>query len=179
MWQNTLWNFICFLLFYQTFSELMTSRNKVIYETKYDKMENNNHLSICIEIDSKKFDCSSLESFNLTLKEEKIEICNKIKTYFEFIENDERKSPSHILKKCSDLKLPSLFEFNLNSTELPPYLNNKHICFLFKLNIDLEGINSFNKSFNFNQIKVFNKYHLTSNYFIHDRRLPRYVLFTI
>lgn len=170
MWTQNFWNFICFIFFYQSFSGLITTKNKVVYETVYDSYADESYLSICLKIDSEAFDCENLTNDLSSGNENKIVLCNQIRSFFDYIEDNNEKSPYQILKKYDEYKIPTLFEFNINTTELFRYLNSKSLCYLFKLNLgNLDELKT-----DFFLIKIFNKYHLSSRYFLHGEKIPRF-----
>lgn len=162
---QTFFQILCFVLFYLCLSRLIRSRNSVQNETFYDDLEDSNHLSICIKIDPKQFDCDQLN------ESDSLQICGKLRSYFEYILSEQPKSPRDILHNYDELRLPTLFEFNINATDLMRYLNAKHICFLYKLNVNpnLEKPDQ-----PFFLVKVINKFQLSSKFFIHGVAVPRF-----
>lgn len=164
MRMQTFFQILCFVLFCMALSRLIRSRNSILNETIYDDMEDTTHLSICIKIDPKQFDCDHLEESDSS------QICYKLRDYFNYTLSRQPKSPREILQKYDELQLPALFEFNINVTDLFRYLNAKHICFLYKLNVELPKP----PPEPFFLVKVINKFHLTSKYFVHGKSIPRF-----
>ena len=162
MFVETAWYWFCICILFYNIFDLIESRKKVFYESDSKDLRNEVHISVCLKIDSKHYDCSNLN-------EESLSVCKEIKKYFKFIESESKRSPKEILEKSNEL--PTLFELE-NSFEKFKFLNLGNLCTLYKLNLSLEEVK--NKSLPSVPIKLINIYHLSLKIFIHEKLIPRY-----
>ena len=167
MWIKAIWHWICILVFFSGLIDLLLSRNKVFYESGFTSLSDTFGISVCLEIDSNLYDCSSLEHGNLS-------VCEALKGHFQYVEDGESKSPQDIIERFNHTTNGlSLFEFNdeCNITQQYQYLNLNHLCTLYKVHIDQDAI----EKLNFFQFDFFNKFHLTLKLFLFPEGVSRYL----
>lgn len=161
---DKVWYLICVLVYLNCLNDLLGFKRAVYYENTYHLIDQDaTHLSICLRIDSYEFNCTRL-------KGEKLEICNKTRDFFKYIENDtEAKSPRDVLARYDQLNFPPLFDFKGNTSRLlGKYLNFRSLCFHFKL--DFQNVSEWG---NHHVFEITNRFKLKSRYFLHGRQIPR------
>lgn len=168
MWIKTVWHWICILVFLYGLIDLLLIKDKVFYKSGFTNVSDTYSVSVCLKIESSRYDCSSLEGENLL-------VCEKLKQYFQYVENGKGKNPREILRQFnrSDLKIPALFGFSdseeseCNIIKKYNYLNLNHLCTLYQVNHDSpkwQGL----------QFVFFNNFHLTLKLFVHPKNVARY-----
>ena len=169
MWIKNVWHWICILVFFSGLIDLLLSRNKVFYKSQITNSSATHQISVCLKIDSSFYDCSSLEDENLL-------VCKGLKEYFQYVENEKRKTPRYIIQRFNQIKLPPLFKFDNihNITKQYNYLNLGHLCALYKAEIDLRSLKNVSSFF---EIKFFNKFNLTLKLFLFPENADRYLRF--
>lgn len=145
---------ICLEICLNSLINLIKKTDLIFYEANYENLEQV-YLSICLKINSSLFDCSNLV-------ESKSEVCEKLKNYYKYIEDDrEVKSPSQILTKYDELNLPDLVKFDSVVHQNFKYLYFKQLCFTYKLNLTIKDETNLLSS------KLTNQFNISLKLFLH------------
>ena len=171
MWVQTVWHWICILVFLSGLIDLLLSKNQVFYKSGFGNLSEAYHISACLKIDSTRYNCSSLEGKSLL-------VCKSLKSYFELVESGKLKTPQEIIKRFNQTddpnsRLPTLFEFDheYRISKQYSYLNLNHFCILYKLQVDQDKARKKNGL----QFAFFNNFHLTLKLFLFPGRVRRYL----
>lgn len=166
MWVQTVWHWICILVFFSGIIDLLLNRSKVFYKSGYVRIQGTYQISVCLKIDSELNNCSSLSDKQLS-------VCESLKSYFEYVESEQIKTPQEIIQRFKQTNLTALFSFNdeYRIDEKYNYLNLNHLCTLYRAHIAKEKVQ---KKGSF-QVQFFNKFHLSLKLFLFPATLSRYL----
>ena len=171
MWVQTVWHWICILVFLSGLIDLLLSKDKVFYQSGHRILSEAYQIGVCLKIESTLYNCSSLKGENLL-------VCERLKSYFELVESGKLKTPQEIIRQFeqttsrSNDQFPTLFKFEADYkfSQLKNYLNLNHFCFRYKVLVDQYKVNKSGSL----QFAFFNKFHLTLKLFLFPGRLSRY-----
>ena len=165
MWIKIVWHWVCILIFLSGLIDLLLSRGKVFYESGLSTISDTFQIAVCLKIDSTFHDCLSLEGESLV-------VCEKLKQYFEYVEDGQSKSPREIIQRFSRIELPAtpLFNFSDEHTISKQYnfLNMNHLCTLYKVNVTDAKKENFEFFF-------FNNFHLSLKFFLFSGTVDLYL----